>query len=90
MRGISEKRLREIKEEYKHPIFQYLFDECKELNEWKPIDTAPKDKWVLLHYPELGTHEGYWINGDWYCDMWELTGCSDIPTHWQELPEDPK
>jgi len=61
--------------------------------QWLPIDeNTPKDRKILLLWPELGVMEGEWVVDVFWCDMWELTGCvmDEQPTHWQELPEPPK
>lgn len=64
-----------------------LLNECKELNPWMPIETAPKDESeILLYVPGCyGCEIGRWsINLDeWSCYPY-------IPTHWQELPNDPE
>ena len=68
------------------------------MNEWQPIETAPKDgTTVLLFSPGygrwLGSHTGKPV---WYCSK---IGDRDIPppkseiskpTHWMPLPEPPK
>lgn len=73
-------------------VYDHLVDECKELNPWMPIETAPKDRKLMLLWPELGMMEGEWVVDVFWCDMWELTGSNMgcQPTHWQELPEPPK
>jgi hypothetical protein len=60
---------------------------------WQPIETAPKDKWVLVYEPDWP----HLMVAKWVCDnMWKyarenggvyLTCC---PTHWMQLPEPPK
>lgn len=63
---------------------------------WQPIDTAPKDKSILLHI------DGSIIEGEWREDLkkWkvivlEVHGCgccsSDDPppSHWMPLPDLP-
>ena len=96
MRGISEDSLRHVMKMHDMNdsktslIFSHLFNECTELNAWQPIETAPKDREILVYAPP-------------YQDLKSLTKiiayhdsagyCIDelrYPTHWQELPEDPK
>ncbi len=86
MRGITEERLKEIKEKMpdgKSKLFVHaLITQCTELNAWQPIETAQKDRHVLLyggHVPCCQMFVGH-ANANW---SWE-------PTHWQELPKDPK
>jgi hypothetical protein len=72
---------------------------------WEPIDTAPREKELLV---------GRWVNNEWricqsgyyfdagneyegepaywfWCSDWDAGGVTDNegPTHWQELPEPP-
>lgn len=98
MRGITEERLNEILNdpegdefELEKEFLKFLIDnECTELNAWQPIETAPKDRNILVYAPP-------------YQDLKSLTKiiayhdsagyCIDelrYPTHWQELPKDPK
>ncbi len=83
MKGITEERLRDLIEESRFPVTMgYLIHECTELNPWKPIESAPKDRPVLLyggHVPCCQMFVGD-ANAAW---SWQ-------PTHWCELPEDPK
>ena len=87
MRGITEERLKEIKEKMpdgKSKLFVHaLITQCTELNAWQPIDeNTTKDRHVLLyggHVPCCQMFVGH-ANANW---SWE-------PTHWQELPENPK
>ena len=100
MRGITEESLKALFDDYQHKflysqlekmyephaimnILHMLVDECTELNAWQPIDeNTPKDRHVLLyggHVPCCQMFVGH-ANANW---SWE-------PTHWQELPEDPK
>ena len=94
MRGITEESLRHVMKMHDMDdsktslIFSHLFNECTELNAWQPIDeNTPKFRPVLIRFfegKEVGilTYEG-----------WQSTYAEDFiesPTHWQELPEDPK
>jgi len=85
MRGITEERLKEIKEKMpdgKSKLFVHaLITQCAELNAWQPIETAPLRKKIRLF--EIGPNE--------QCDG-EILFESDrkFYTHWQELPKDPK
>lgn len=95
MKGITEERLRELLQDLpcgdeKYATLDYLLGrECKELNPWQPIDgNTPKDRQIVLSYPELGAHDGCWIVDSWYCDLADLADSREQPTHWQKLPED--
>lgn len=87
MRGITEERLKEIKEKMpdgKSKLFVHaLITQCTELNAWQPIETAPlrKKLWLFMNGSlGIGRTEG------------KLYNDSDRQyfTHWQELPKDPK
>jgi len=101
MRGITEDSLRHVmkihitNDSKTSLIFSNLFNECKELNEWQPIDeNTPKYKCLLLYYPDVkdkvvaqwSHHFNYWITN--FREDINL-GLGE-PTHWQELPKDPK
>lgn len=80
MRGITEERLRELIEDSSCPVTMgYLIHECTELKPWQTIESAPKDRDVLWYLPEFGKVIDFWGGIE-----------SNDPTHWQELPEDPK
>jgi len=75
------------------------------MNEWQPIETAPKDERILLYRP---TSPEWWrvIGGMydsdeyakkpkpyWTVDNWalgKLEQRQNAPTHWMPLPEPPK
>ena len=87
MRVITEESLRHVMKMHDMNdsktslIFSHLFNECKELNAWQPIETAPLRKKIRLF--EIGP------NGQ--CDGEILfESHRKFYTHWQELPEDPK
>lgn len=95
MRGITEERLREILKsamtDHKQDILEYLIKyECKELNPWQPIETAPRDRRILL-FNHVTIYIGGWYVSEYIKDgIWinEL-GDTTHPTHWQELPWNP-
>lgn len=69
--------------------------------EWQPIETAPKDKEILLFCPFRGVVRGSWRRDEyakkprpyWTHDrerLWGIRGTrEDQPTHWQPLPKPP-
>lgn len=97
MRGISEKDLREkFRNLYwstddDRQLLTALLTECKELNPWLPIDeNTPKDKNILVYAPPYQGLQSL----QQVCKWHESAGfCIDelrTPTHYQELPDDPK
>jgi hypothetical protein len=63
-------------------------------NQWRDIDTAPKDgRQVLLWWPYWSHTRplvGHWqVNGGWQA-VDALEGDSEPPTHWQPLPAPPE
>lgn len=107
MRGVTEERLKYLLDHFtvtnfpysNEQIFHYrglltelIKDECTELNPWKPIETAPKDRRILLFDSKANLpFVGFWFfgngSGNWNYLIPEYDSC---PTHWQELPEPPK
>ena len=72
----------------------------KEENEWRPIETAPKDEFVLLAGPSgYTTIETVFTTGrmcsDYHAGRWidhandDLTDWGFNPTHWMPLPKPP-
>ena len=66
-------------------------------DDWRPIETAPKDGTKVLMFPSPhGFYAGYWIGhwtdlygGVWYMDdIGHLNGMW-APTHWMPLPPPP-
>lgn len=86
MKGITEERLTQLLGEA-YGEYEELFicnllnNECKELQPWQPIESAPKDRQVLLHRI-IGTMNQVWVG--YAFDHWHYP-----PTHWQEKPNDP-
>jgi hypothetical protein len=69
------------------------------MNDWKPIETAPRDGTLILLYGR--THDEKWNVCSWFMEEDaegnEVTGWYnwdweyyEPPTHWMELPEAPK
>ena len=96
MRGITEESLMHVMKMHDMNdgktslIFSHLFNECTDLNAWQPIETAPKDREILVYappYQELRCLKQVIAHHDsaGYC-IDELR----YSTHWQELPKDPK
>lgn len=93
MRGISEERLIEILNshvDYEKLEF-LLLNECKELNPWKPIETVPKNKTIIIYCSLQKQAYTSWWDGECYMyDGGDLPSPISQPELWQELPEDPK
>lgn len=85
-RGISEERLRKIGRFYMPDsvLQEFMSKECTELTPWMPIDeNTPKDKQFLLYTnkgPVIGRQFVGEIRFNWIY----------APTHFCELPDDPK
>ena len=94
IRGISENRLIEILEIADEPLHrdvinQLIDNECKELSPWLPTDeNTPINKYLLFKTSHCKLI-GQWDNGVTWVDD-HGSSIEEIPTHWQELPEDPK
>lgn len=60
---------------------------------WQPIETAPKDRPILLYSPD--TTDGRWCVGYWFFGDWAATEpcrgdpLNAAPTHWMPLPDAP-
>ena len=88
MRGITEERLRELLRNEPIPnSWSEVLSQCTELNPWQPIDeNTPRDRPLQLFYSETKNQPKFQRIDSYY-------GKSEMcvtPTHWQELPEDPK
>lgn len=71
------------------------------MDEWMPIETAPKDGSTILAFePGYGLGDGkgviatvHWLNADWSEACWacplDLGKVFDLPTHWMPLPTPP-
>ena len=89
MRGITEERLKDLFKEYS--FIGFILAECTDLNAWQPIDeNTPKDKYILVYDPGYGQLVVIWLE---FYNVWMTVFGRKLthpPTHWQELPEDPK
>ena len=96
MRGISEESLKDrldiasrLNDHVRCQLLYELLDECKEINPWLPIDeNTPKDKELLLLFPKTDYDEKEVISGTYKTVLSTHTSLR-IPTHYQELPDDP-
>lgn len=94
----------ELREDIFYPnsfCFWETFEEIPEekQNEWQPIETAPKKKYLLVtsitsdHQPCVGYYGKSNINlpEDWFSDLLNMarTPLPYIPTHWMPLPKPP-
>lgn len=65
------------------------------MSEWQPIETAPRDLWLLLFSQYDGCHVACWDKfwGGWRgleTDHYGDPVLLDCVTHWMSLPENPK
>lgn len=75
---------------------QLLSIRCGNMSEWKPINTAPKDVWIIGYDPSLlgvcfAICES--VEWGWYVEAASQDGLGyyDMPlTHWMPIPEPPK
>jgi hypothetical protein len=69
-------------------------DRMNQSNEWQPIETAPKDRLLLLccvgWKPSEAKGEPWPVKvGGWWNGVWNIFGASWRPTHWMPLPAPP-
>ena len=93
MRGITEEKLKAIRDSGgMHGTTMWRLTECfvEELNQWQPIESAPKDQNIWLYENDNSVGEGY------YSSIWDkfvfITDKYDPinPTLWMPLPELPE
>lgn len=98
MKVITEERLKKVfiklywSTSDDQELFTALLSECTELNAWQPIDkNTPKDKNILVYDPVYyGQLVVIWSES---YNLWMTVFGRKLtrpPTHWQELPKDPK
>jgi hypothetical protein len=62
------------------------------MSEWQPIETAPKDRPIML----AGQWGGFGQSGEWDIQIgtWLINRFqhvgTDVPTHWMLLPKPPE
>jgi len=89
MKYISEERLAEIRDSVRagqSKLFVHLLiTQCKELNQCQPIDSAPKDRKIMIFSDEYGWEFGRYNekSARWSCHTRK-------PKAWMEIPEPPK
>jgi hypothetical protein len=78
-------------------------DPDRRLNEWQPIETAPKDGTVILLWSRYASHPttAAWEGDRWVCqadghsaiesqsDFGTTYREFDVPSHWRPLPAPP-
>lgn len=89
MKYISEERLAEIKDSIQDgqsKLFVHLLmTECKELNPWQPIESAPKNRKIMIFSDAYGWEFG------WYNEKSARWSCyPHKPEAWMEIPEPSK
>lgn len=89
MRGITEEMLRELElkcsNEQDKSLLRTLVFKCQELNQWKDISSAPKDRrimvWNIIHgvYESqcIPAHEGQ-VRDEWPHLCWSFPGSGDL------------
>ena len=92
--GISKERLIDFDPwayDNQQNLLNAILEQCTELNPWMPMETAPKDRYIRL-YDEVGQIDGRWFPYDEELGTgyWAGNDMGLEPTHWQELPENPK
>ena len=68
------------------------------MNEWQPIETAPRETWVLLGYQQQGDEmpNGLMVGVGMYCKsgkIWTMNSYDNekaLPNHWMPLPAPPE
>ncbi|MDV6347522.1 hypothetical protein R2083_08340 [Nitrosomonas sp. Is35] len=99
MRGIEEKEVMGFcPTDYDTPrqLLEDIKLSCKELNPLLPIDeNTPKDRRLNLYWPGIGWIAGSWVQlnnnvGYFIHDLLKYQPPPIKPTHYQELPADPK
>lgn len=64
---------------------QQRIEELEKRGEWQPMDTAPKDRPIIISDGET-VASGWWYTGGEVPDRWMPL---NTPTHWMPLPAAP-
>lgn len=59
---------------------------------WQPIETAPKDRFVLIYDPNVNSvHVAMWTQEveDWVPEGWDMYSDTVDASHWMPIPEPP-
>jgi hypothetical protein len=77
-------------EEWKLPLNQVINNVVDSIEEWQPIDTAPRDGTVILVAFEDKLVWESWHTGNVFVHnrIGDIAYCD--PTHWRQLPKPPK
>lgn len=91
--GISKEYLESIINEEKYGgLLSKLISKCTELDPWLPIETAPKNREILIYFTGGMKAISIWFNTK-NGGYWHVAGDPGYlgqPIHYKELPEDPK
>jgi len=76
------------------PLYEQALEALDRLQEWQPIETAPKDGAVIM---AIRNEEGFsgipnfisWDEDDWR-HYQKIAYVKHQPTHWQPLPASPQ
>jgi len=84
-------------------VIEHLEEKLRMINQWQPIETAPKDNTLLLLYNKCDDDDlhfievGYWETySGWYGPIpeegpgWQWDNIGVDPTHWMHIPLGPK
>ena len=97
MKGLSEEKIRQLlataeSQKNERDICLYgslLESQIEDINPWREIGTAPKDRRILLFYPDARVKimGGVWnaVNVFFIPDI----AINNRPSHWRELPAPP-
>lgn len=60
--------------------------------DWRPIETAPRDRWILVWCPGSNVRDAAWFCLPPGPGFWVESSKEKLPvdpTHWMELPDPP-
>lgn len=68
------------------------FEWGKLMGDWQPIETAPRDRWILVWGPDSNVRDAAWCNVPGKFTGWVESLKEPLPikpTHWMPLPAPP-